>query len=679
MSNDKYLLYRGDVRAIAVADGMLAFVTVHPEGQPTAVYQLHPEKLTLTERALPAGGHSLLATTEGLWVGGSDGRIYHLGAKGAAKARGPQLTAPLVALAAVAGDRLAVASGPRVTVLARGDGKQLQELELPDAVTCLATDPTGQWLAVGTAKGTVAVFECETAPEFRLSDSAALHEAAVTALWFEADDLRFISAGADQKLLSTHARGRLEAEDRGKGANHTKPVTAIVSGPAGRFLTGSSDGSLKSWPPGKGGRPVTLKDVGSVMALAVVPVQGKPHVVAACDNNTLGFFALDEEGKFGEAAARVHGADGWAREELKQDDPQRRETALRALAGWADAASVQRIAARIGADPDHGLRLLACRLLAESAHPQAAPALEKWLTHRDEPVRLAVFEGLRRHAGPASLRPMELALKAGKADVGQKAIEALQELALRDDQAMAKLVAALEENTPEVRRAALSALEKVHGDTSPQPSLAALASQHADLRRLALVRLFQRKLLHEPRVESALRWRGDDPDPEVRRVAFLLSLYTRERLLKALRQRDPELDRQLGELESGTLPAMQAAAPTRAQKPAPQPEQTTVVHVSAASDMIRQMTAAAAQPQQPPDPEALARRLEEIAQQGIVPAPIIQRVLQMVRSAGPQQSALLNMLANQVEALARMQALGRMARRPQAKEDDEDEEEPEES
>src|SRR5262249_46367588 len=45
-------------------------------------------------------------------------------------------------------------------------------------------------------------------------------------------------------------------------------------------------------------------------------------------------------------------------------------------------------------------------------------------------------------------------------------------------------------------------------------------------------------------------------------VAFLLSLFTRERLVKALRERDPELNRQLKELEDGTLPdaAPQAAA-----------------------------------------------------------------------------------------------------------------------
>src|SRR5206468_11751294 len=108
----------------------------------------------------------------------------------------------------------------------------LQALGLPEAATCLAADPTGQWLAAGTVRGTVAVFECETAPaEFRLSDAAPLHEATVTALLFEADELRFLSAGADQKLLSTHARGRLEAEDRGRGATHDQPITALVAGP----------------------------------------------------------------------------------------------------------------------------------------------------------------------------------------------------------------------------------------------------------------------------------------------------------------------------------------------------------------------------------------------------------------------------------------------------------------
>jgi ParB family chromosome partitioning protein len=608
---------------LAVVGSALAFVTVHPEGLPTAAYRLDPEKLTLTEEPLPAGGQSLLATTEGLWIGGTDGQLYHQRAKGGkVTPLGKPLAAPAAALAPLSNERLAAASGAQVVVLARGDGKVLQTLEMPEQVTCLAADPTGQWLAAGTVKGTISVFECETEPAFRPSDSAALHEAAVTAILFEADELRFLSAGADQKLLSTHARGRLEAEDRGRGANHTEPITAMVPGPADRFLTGSSDASIKSWPRAKGARPVTLKDgVGKVVALAVVSVHGKPQVVAACQDNTLRFFHLDEEGKFGEAAAKVHGIEGWAVHELGQADPARREQALRTLAGFADAASGQRIATQMTSDSDHALRLLACRLLAEMAHPQAGKVLEKALSFRDEAVRVAAFEGLRRHAGPKDLRPLVLALKAGKPDVGCRAVEALEGLAGQDEQALARLVEALEEKVPEVRRQALASLEKVQGADSPQPSLTALAGPHADLRRLALVRLYQRKLLHDPRVQAALRWRGEDPDPEVRRVAFLLSLYTREKLLQALRQRDAELDRQLTELESGTLPAMTSSPPATAKVAAPK-------------------VAAPAAPGAAGGDEELMGRVQTLVQQGMLPPQYPQLLQRMLQTGGPQLEAI---------------------------------------
>ena len=96
----------------------------------------------------------------------------------------------------------------------------------------------------------------------------------------------------------------------------------MIAGPSDRFLTGSRDASIKRWPRAKAARPATLKDgVGKVVALAIVPVHGKPQVVAACDDNTLRFFQLDDEGKFGDATVRVHGADAWAKNELAQSDP----------------------------------------------------------------------------------------------------------------------------------------------------------------------------------------------------------------------------------------------------------------------------------------------------------------------------------------------------------------------
>ena len=72
----------------------------------------------------------------------------------------------------------------------------------------------------------------------------------------------------------------------------------------------------------------------------------------------------------------------------------------------------------------------------------------------------------------------------------------------------ARLTGALESAVPEVRQASLASLEKVHGADSPEASLTALGVKHADLRKLALLRLYQRGLLHDPRAEAALRWRA---------------------------------------------------------------------------------------------------------------------------------------------------------------------------
>ena len=278
---------------------------------------------------------------------------------------------------------------------------------------------------------------------------------------------------------------------------------------------------------------------------------------------------------------------------------------------------------------DHALRLLACRLLGESRHPRAVPELEEGLKNSDEAVRLLAFEGLRRHSGPTALRPLVLALKVDKADVGVKAVQALEALATKDDQAMARLVGALQSNVAEVRQAALASLENVHGADSPEASLVALGTPHADLRRLALLRLLQRRLLHDPRVQAALRWRGDDPDPEMRRVAFLLSLHTREKLLAALRRRDGELDRQLTELASGALPKLEATAGATKESKS------------------REIPVAAASPPDPfgaSTPEAFLKQAEELVRRGLLPAEMLEQVRQLFESNAAAFPQLLAML-----------------------------------
>jgi ParB family chromosome partitioning protein len=564
----KSLPYRGDVTAAVGAGDTLAFVTAHPEDQPTALYRLDADKLNLQTTALPKGGSALTLIGADYWVGGTDGFLYRCPPKGGPQALGEKLPQQPAALAPVAGERLAVAAGPRLTLHAQKDGKVLQAFDLPDEGTCLSVDATGHWLAIGTAGGSVAVFEAETRDEFVPAESAKLHDGRVTALSFEPDDLRFLSAGTDNKLLSTYARGKLEPEDRGRGNNHTEPVTAIVRGP-GRFYTGGRDSTVKAWPKGVGTRPVTLKDgVAKVSTLAVVEIGRKPFLAVVCEDNSFRLFELDDEGKPGDLSRRANDALALAKYELSQSEGSRREAGLKMLAGFGDTASFDLIADQMAKDGDHTLRLLAVNLLGESNHPRVGPLLEKALSHNDDAVRTAAFKALRRLAGETALRPIELALKTKWMDTGLLAVAALGDLAGRDDLAMARLTEAINAPTFDVRRAALFTLEKVTEDAS----LVALNSTHADLRRLALVRLFQRKLLDDSQVQAALRRREEDTDQAVRQTAFLLSLFTRPKLAATLRKIDPELDRLLADLEGigpdGTPAAQPKAEPPKPAEPA---------------------------------------------------------------------------------------------------------------
>lgn len=558
--SEKFLTYRGDLQALAGHETTAYFVSEHSEKQPTALYAVNAETFALEEQPLPAGGRCLVIETDAknnatLWIGGTDGQLYRTTPKDKKpQAIGEALESPITSLALLSEDRIAVLTGEGISILARKDGKLLQTLDLAEHGTKLAADPTGEWLVAGTSKGMIFVFECEDKPEFLLSESDKLHEAAVTALLFEPEELRFFSAGADQKLLLTHARGTLEPEDRGRGNNHNEPITSMLLAPGERFITGSRDRTLKSWTRAGASRPATTKDgVGAVLDLGLVSIHSRPHLVLVGDDNTLRFFLLDAGGKIGDLSIKASDAYARAENELTQKETNRRETALKDLASYGDTKSLEIIAKQISQDDDHAVRTLATTLIAESGHPRAAKILEENLKHNDEAVRRTALAGLLKLSEVGDLRPLDLALDANKADIGCEAISELEKLAKKDDRALARLEKALDRQTREVRRAALMSLEAVHGKTSPESDLIGLKSKHADLRRLALVRLFQRKLLDQARVQSALRRSGEDGNADVRRTAFLVSLFTRDKLVEAIRARDPELHRQLYELETFTL------------------------------------------------------------------------------------------------------------------------------
>ncbi|QJW99535.1 HEAT repeat domain-containing protein [Frigoriglobus tundricola] len=550
----KSQMYRGDIKAVVGVGGSLAFVTVHPEGAPTGLYWLDVDKLSLQHHDLKCGGTAIAADGSTVYVGGTDKCVHECGKKAPKKLAGP-FAGEIVAIVPIAKKRLAVLHGKQIDVVSDKDGALLQTLELPDTGTCLSADKSGSWLAAGTVKGTVAVFDGQDKDEFELSEAAKLHDGAVTVVQFEPEELRFFSAGADNKLLTTFARGSLEPEDKGRTNTHEDVLTALVFVPGDRFVTGSRDCTLKNWPRPGAVKPSTLKDVvGHVVALGVVTVYNQPHVAVACDDNSIRLIKLEADGKFPDdpVTAKVTGAADWVRNELAQKyEPKRREKALKVLAEWNDAASIEILGEQINRDPDHQLRLLAAQLLAVSFNPRVGKILERAIGHNDAKVREIAFKGLFRPLKP-DLGPIDLALKTGHADVGVLAVRALEPLAKADDQALTRLVDALDATTWDVRRAALAALETVYGTKVPTASLTALSSKYGDIRVAALTLTYERRLLDETAVQSAIRRRLEDADAGVRKVAFLLSVLSKGHLATVLRASDPELHRQLNEIEAGS-------------------------------------------------------------------------------------------------------------------------------
>ncbi|MCE9560946.1 MAG: HEAT repeat domain-containing protein [Planctomycetes bacterium] len=565
MPTEKFLTYRGDIKAAVGVGGSLAFVTVHPEGAATALYWLDSDKLTLQQDDLKVcGGVALAADGNTVYVAGTDRQIYEC--KKGVKPVGKPFGANIVAIVPIAKKRLAVLNGKQIDVVSDADGSILQTLELPEDGTCLATDKTQSWLAAGTNKGTVVAFDGQDKDEFEAGEPGKLHEGAVTAIMFEPEELRFFSAGADNKLFTTFARGNLEPEDKGRANMHEDVLTAMVMVPGDRFVSGSRDATLKNWPRGGAIKPSTLKDeCGKVVALAVVTVYNQPHLAACCEDNTIRLFKLDAEGKFPEnpSYAKIHGAAAWVKNELAQQyDAKRREKALKTLSEWKDSASIDIIGEQITKDQDPTLRLAATKLLTESDNPRVVKILERSIGHGDSKVRVMAFNGLFKPLKP-DLGPIDLALKNGQADVGILAVKALEPLAKTDDQALTRLTDALNAPTWDVRKAALASLETVYAAKSPTASLTALNSKHGDIRALALTRTMERGLLEDPAVQSAIRRRLEDEDTGVRKVAFLLSVTSKPLLAKVLRAGDQELNRQINELERVEKPD-KAAPPVAA-------------------------------------------------------------------------------------------------------------------
>jgi ParB family chromosome partitioning protein len=159
----------------------------------------------------------------------------------------------------------------------------------------------------------------------------------------------------------------------------------------------------------------------------------------------------------------------------------------------------------------------------------AVPALARALDDGHHLVRMAAFAGLQRLYPAAADEPLTLALASQSADVGRAALD---ELAKRGADAWPRLVRALDADVVDVRRYAFDLLERVAPRGSLDALLAALSSEHADLRVGVIERL---ATSNDARVTAALDKALESEHDDLRlRAAELLSARKSDRPVDVL-------------------------------------------------------------------------------------------------------------------------------------------------
>jgi len=188
-----------------------------------------------------------------------------------------------------------------------------------------------------------------------------------------------------------------------------------------------------------------------------------------------------------------------------------------------------------GDDDSHRVRRDAIERIVDLANAKhvsiasVTPALARALDDPHHLVRKAAFVALQRVYGTDIETPLTLALASSSADVVKAALD---DLATRGDAGKPRIVRALDSNVPEARKYAFEVLEKLSPKGSAEPLLAALESQHADVRIGVLERLATSQ---DRRVAAALGKALESDHDDLRlRAAELLAARKDDRAVDVL-------------------------------------------------------------------------------------------------------------------------------------------------
>jgi ParB family chromosome partitioning protein len=245
----------------------------------------------------------------------------------------------------------------------------------------------------------------------------------------------------------------------------------------------------------------------------------------------------------------VRATEQWAERELSARDVRVREACMRALATFADALSVARLAQSAATDSESNLRQRATDLLLRTSHATVDKALLKLLKAQDTSVSLKAFDGLTSRGSTAIVTIADTALASGKPELGLRTVDLLKSAAADSQPALDRLIAELNGKSADVRRAAFDALAAYFTDQPMQAVWLGTQSKHADLREYALRSSHGLGLLGSPSCIRLIRRHLNDDAAEVRRMAFVLSLLTQPKIATVVRGLSEDVHRWLAELD----------------------------------------------------------------------------------------------------------------------------------
>lgn len=275
-------------------------------------------------------------------------------------------------------------------------------------------------------------------------------------------------------------------------------------------------------------RPYRAKDDNKGGTLLIVDNKRYLHLVK-----------LDAQSSPSEDIERIASHFAKLNEDLKARKDELRIAAVRELEDLPEESARVLIDRVIAKDRKPAVRKRACEAAAAGTRRRSRPALRAALDDREDSVRKAAVRALRTIEGQTSLAPLRAALASNYADIRKLAVDELPALRSVSPLVPGLVAARLKDKDDKVRAAALDSLRKLEPPGSRAPLRTAYEQGPSDVRIAALLALYDLRRTQtegpaDPTGRDLFEDALDDGDAEVRETAFLLSIATHPRLLAKL-------------------------------------------------------------------------------------------------------------------------------------------------